>query len=234
MSIRKRVILSIIGLISAFIMMGYSNHNTIPLLERILVPIEMGNSTFYYAMLIPVVVIYFSFKNIIIALNLEDRNLRMRAFILTILCIVGYSSMLGRSEKVYRSYANDLNAIYYHRGDANRLGLNGGEEVITVNGTIRLENLGDESQDFYIKLQVPAHFTEVMEESELMAIDQRTGESEKFSIDGKTEVVLRPYFIGTTAGEVRERSGGWGRSTRQFNFVIYNEAEEISFTEKYE
>lgn len=111
----KKLIISYIGLILMFVLMGNSNNNPSSYMERIFKPITFGDSTFYYSTIIVMVVIYYCLKGI----NSEKENYFINSpfsrFIVTIILISGFIWLGGYSTKFYKSFSNNLNSIYMNR-----------------------------------------------------------------------------------------------------------------------
>lgn len=151
----KKLIISYIGLILMFILMGNSNNNPSSYMERIFKPVTFGDGTFYYSTIIVMVVIYYCLKGI----NSEKENYFINSpfsrFIVTIILISGFIWLGGYSTKFYKSFSNNLNSIYMNR-DKTHVKFDYEKNKLSLNGKISILNCSDEIQEFRIKIKSPS------------------------------------------------------------------------------
>ena len=99
------------------LLMGNSNNNPSVYIERIFKPINFGNGTLYYAVIIVMVITYYCLKGI----NEEKKNYFINSFfsrfIATIILINGFVWLGGYGAKFYKSFSHNLNSIYVNRDE---------------------------------------------------------------------------------------------------------------------
>lgn len=151
----KKLIISYIGLILMFILMGNSNNNPSSYMERIFKPVTFGDGTFYYSTIIVMVVIYYCLKGI----NSEKENYFINSsfsrFIVTIILINVFWGLGGYSTQFYKSFSNSLNSIYMNR-DKTHVKFDYEKNKLSLNGKISILNCSDEIQEFRIKIKSPS------------------------------------------------------------------------------
>ena len=143
-------------LILMFILMGNSNNNPSPYIERIFKPINFDNGTFYYSTIIVMIVVYYCLKLI----NNEKENNFINSFlsriIVAVIFISGSVWLNTYCTKFYKSFSHNLNSIYMNR-DETSVAFDVEEKKLSLNGKISIFNCSNEVQEFSIKIKSPSY-----------------------------------------------------------------------------
>ena len=213
----KKLIISYIGLILMFILMGNSNNNPSPYMERIFKPITFGDSTFYYYVIIVMVVIYYCLKGI----NSEKENYFINSpfsrFIVTIILISGFIWLGGYGTKFYKSFSHNLNSIYMNR-DGTYVEFDYEKNKLSLNGKISILNCSDEIQEFRIKIKSPSLVKKHTNEDYIVLKDKV-----KIYPEEKRNLHINEEF------DYKLKKEDLGYSGQAFEYKIFNDENEVVF-----
>lgn len=221
-------ILSIMLVLVAVILLFNTNNNPSPLIERILKPINIGSGTLYYSGVFPVIFIYYGLKG----MNkfgsykrLQTRRSRIIVVIIILLCSNGLNIKVV---KIVKGMYKDLNAIYYERKySSNHLEFkeyNYNEEIF--NCKITLENCSRETQEFFVKLQVPEFLKDSIVQEELTAKSEDLKSNRKFVLHNKERLQINAVFLA----ELIEKGNKLNGSSTEFEIELVNDKGETKFT----
>jgi len=209
------VILIFIGM---FLLTNTNNNQNI-IIQRIFRPIHIGTGTLYYATLIPVLLIFFSLKQIYKQKNYTFLNTRFSRFI--ILVVLLYSiPMLSQSGLIlYKGFSGDLNSIYCYRNNMN-LSVKTIEDRPQAIVKLDLENCSSKRQEFYVKVNLPSYVKAVKESA---LVNTKTA----YVLNAKERRQLEITIIESSINN----GNSWFSSTSDFEFSLYNDLQEVKFTQ---
>ena len=213
----KKLIICYVGLILMFILVGNSNNNPSTYIERIFKPITVDSGTFYYSLIIVMVIIYYCLKGI----NDEKENYFMSSFfsrfIVTIILINAFVWLGGYSTKFYKSFYNNLNSIYMNR-DETSVEVNIEENKLSLNGKISILNCSNEVQEFSIKIKSPSLIKNNINEDYILL-------KTKVKIYPKEE---RNLYINEEF-DYNIKDQGVNGSCQAFEYILFNDDGEVVF-----
>jgi hypothetical protein len=218
---RRRIIITlslVILIFIGFFMLSNTNNNPNPIIQRIFRPIHFGTGAVFYAVLIPILLIYYSLKGIHKQNNHKFLSTRFRRIIIlmVILYIIPTCSQSGT--KLYKSFYSNLNSIYCYR-DTMKLSLSTTENQRQVVCRLDLENCSSKTEGFSVKVHLPSYF-EVKEHT-------LKNTNTSFTLNAKER-----RQIEITFSEDRVMSGSFAFSdTKDFGFSLYNGLQEVKFTQ---
>lgn len=194
-----------------------TNNNPNPIIQRIFKPIHIGEGgTFYYAGLLPLLLIYYSLKEIYKLNNLRLLSTTFRRIVVLLLLLSIIPSFSESGIKLFKSFFNDLNSIYCYRNNMNLSTKTIGDrnQVVCM---MDLENCSSKSREFYVKVDLPSDL-KVLKESTLISRDTllvfNAHEKRRF------EVIFSDSSIN---------SGNVTFKISNFSFLLYNDSEEVKF-----
>jgi len=150
---KQNYIVLSLALILSFILMGNTNNNPNMFVARIFKPLSLGSGTLYYSGIIIIFLIYYILKGFN---NLKESHMTKTSFrriVSTILILYIGQSLWVFPIKVYKSFKNDLKAIYFER-DLSDLTLVRNDEELSLDGYLKLINCGDKEQSFNLKIKL--------------------------------------------------------------------------------
>ena len=213
----KKLIICYIVLILMFILMGNSNNNPSPYIERIFKPITFGDGTFYYSLIIVMVLVYFCLKYI----NSENENYFINSFfsrfIATIILINCFTWLGGYCTKFYKSFSNNLNSIYMNR-DETSVCFDYQENKLSLTGEISLLNCSNEVQEFNITIKSPSLLKDYIKEDYIVL-------KNKVKLYPKEE---RSIYINEEF-DYDIKSENIGYSSQAFEYILFNDEYKVVF-----
>lgn len=228
LSRKIKYILSIMLVLVGVILLFNTNNNPIPLIERVLRPIKIGTATVYYSGIFPIMSIYYGLKGISKFGNyrlLQTGKSRIIVVIMVLICI---NSLNITVIKVAKSMYKNLNAIYYERkyldNNLEFKEYNYGEEIF--NCKITLENCSKETQDFFIKIQIPEFLKDSVVQKELIAKSEDSKDYKRFVLHSKERQEINAAFVADLIDKNNKFSG----SSTEFQIELVNDKGEIKFT----
>jgi len=99
---------------------------------------------------------------------------------------------------------------------------------ISINCRFELENCSKEAQEFYIKVLVPETFKKHIVEEEFIFGEDEINKGKKFIMSGKEKKNFQINFTGDRE-DISDSNSCFTFSAREFEFVLYNDDEEIKF-----
>ena len=212
------IILIIIGLL----LLSNTNNNPNVIIQRIFLPIHIGSGRIYYATIIPILLIYYSFKGLYKQNNYTLLNTRTKRIIILVLILSILPSCTQDGLKVYKSFYNDLNSIYCYRNNMN-LSVETKENKQRVFCNLELQNCSSKKKEFYVKVSIPRYFDEIKVPAIAnadTAIILNPHERRNFEITLAESDVNSIKFTSVTSGSIKN-----------FEFSLYNVIQEVKFTQ---
>lgn len=201
-----------------FILMGNSNNNPSPYMERIFKPITFGNGIFYYYVIIVMVVIYYCLKGI----NSEKENYFINSplfrFIVTIILMNVFIGLGGYGAKIYKSFSHNLNSIYMNR-DETYVEFEYEKNKLSLNGKISILNCSNEVQEFGIKIKSPSLVKKFINKDYIVL-------KNKVKIYPKEK---RNLHINEDFDYKLKKGEDLGYSSEAFEYIIFNNDNEVVF-----
>lgn len=201
-----------------FVLMGNSNNNPSPYMERIFKPINLREGIFYYSLIIVVVVIYYCLKGI----NSEKENYFINSplfrFIVTIILINVFIDLGGYGTKFYKSFSHNLNSIYMNR-DETYVEFDYEKNKLSLNGKISILNCSDEVQEFRIKIKSPSLVKKFINKDYIVL-------KNKVKIYPKEK---RNLHINEDFDYKLKKGEDLGYSGEAFEYIIFNDENEVVF-----
>ncbi|MDP5272843.1 hypothetical protein [Chengkuizengella axinellae] len=209
----------------SILLMGNTNNHPTPFHERIFPPIHTSDSsTFYYSGIMLLVLMYYGYKGLL-SVKKDRTNIGLKAIIFTILTPLLMSNLWEDGIKLYKSYFDNLNAVYsYHEEKSISYRTEGSEAII--NGKIHLENLSDIQQEFFIKITFSSYWGDNVEEKELFALEEDLNSRKSFILYANENKMIEFVLDGTSINPNSQGSG----FTNVFDYVLIQGSEEVSFT----
>ena len=200
-----------------FLLVGNSNNNPSTYIERIFKPINFSSGTFYYALIIVMVIIYYCLKGI----NNEKKNYFINSslsrFIATIILINIFVWLGGYTTKFYKSFSHNLNSIYMNR-DETSVEFDIEENKLSLNGKIEILNCSNKVQEFSIKIKSPSLIKNYIDKDYIVLKD-------KVKIYPKEE---RNLYIDEEF-DYNTKIQGVGYSSQAFEYILFNDDEDVIF-----
>ena len=207
-----------------------TNSNPTALIERIFKPINLNGGTFHYAGIISIMLIYYGLKEIYKYKEYRYLGTGNKRIVWTIIVLLVISKSSSYVIKAVKSLSKDLNAIYYYRESSNNelnfIQRENGK--ISINCRFELENCSKEAQEFYIKVLVPETFKKHIVEEEFIFGEDEINKGKKFIMSGKEKKNFQINFTGDRE-DISDSNSCFTFSAREFEFVLYNDDEEIKF-----
>lgn len=216
----KKGILSCLGIITLFILMGNSNNVPETFVERIFAPIRGDSWRFSYAGLIVIVGLYYCLKNF----NEIKENFLIstsfRRIIITIVLMNIFSAAWVHCIQIYKGFSNDLNAIYLDR-EKTSVELHGDKDKLIVYGTMHIVNCSNNVQKFQIKVKAPFLVKEDISKDYITLTNEFTVPQNKEETLNVNDVIKF------------DKEGQYsGYSSKAFEYILFNEKGESLFKGK--
>lgn len=212
----------ILFILAGLYLLTNTNNNPNAIVQRIFRPINVGTGTIYYAVLIPLLIIYYSIKELYKHNNFAFLNTGLRRFVILVLIVSTLPASCSEfGVKLYKSYYNDLNAVYCYRNNID-LHIETIENKPQLVCKLDLENCSTKSVDFYVKVRFPSYLRDV---------------KEKTLVNTNHLIVLgpkerRPFEITFLESSVNSGSLTF-TSNKGFEFTLYNTLQEVKFIKEY-
>jgi hypothetical protein len=218
---RKKIIVLVIFIFIGLCLLTNTNNNPNAIVQRIFRPIHIGSGTIYYAAIFPLLLIYYSIKQIYQNTNNAFLNTMLKRIIIMFLLLSIFPAFLQSGVKLYKSFDNNLNAIYCYRENMNlfiKTSENNKHELVCK---LDLENCSSESKEFHVKVIFPDFFHEKKEPTALMNADTLTLHANErrqfeFTLDESSVKSGNVSFAGI----------------KDFEFALLNDKQELTFTRK--
>ena len=215
----KRMLSFAILIFIGLYLLTNTNNNPNAIIQRIFRPIHIGTGTVYYAGLFPILLIYYSLKEIFKISDYRFLNTTFRRIIILILLLSILPSFSQSGLKFYKSFYNDLNSIYCYRNSMN-LSVKTIENRQQVVCKLELENCSSKSEEFYVKVNLPSYLKEV-KESTLINKDTL------FVLNANERRQFEIIFIESSVNNGSFNFSG----ISSFEFSLYNDLHEVKFTQ---
>ncbi|NBI29698.1 hypothetical protein [Chengkuizengella marina] len=221
---RYKVAYYIFLVLLGIILMGNTNNNSTPFSERIFPPIHTGETaTFHYSGFIILFSLYYGFKGLL-SLKKQMTNIRIKAIILAVLTLLIMTDLWEYGIKSYKSSYHNLNAIYSYN-EKNSISYRSEEKRAYITGTIHLENLSNEKQEFFIKITLPLSLNDTIDNKELFALEEDLESKKSFTLHPKQEKVIE--FVLNES--LLDKNSHAYRFTNLFEYTLIHGREEVSF-----
>lgn len=213
----KKLTICYIILILMFILMGNSNNNPSPYIERIFKPINFADGTLYYSTIIVMIVVYYCLKLI----NNEKENNFINSFfsrmIVSVILISGAVWLGTYCTKFYKSFSHNLSSIYMNR-DETSVDFDVEENKLSLNGKISILNCSNEVQEFSIKIKSPSFMKKYIDKDYVVL-------KNKVKIYPREE---RNLYINEDF-DFDIKDNGVGYSIQAFEYIFFDDNEDIVF-----
>lgn len=229
LSKRNRYTLSILLIISAVILMFNTNNDPTPLINRIFKPTDFMGGTFYYGGILCIILIIVGLSGIQSKIFKKDAS-KIIALILILQLTIPLNNF---SIKLIKSMSSDLNSIYYNRNEPNTLKIQVGDGGEFIRHTLELENCSNIPQQFYLKIIMPDYYEELIVEKELVAKELDLKSDKIFVLQGKEKKKIEAVFSGDINDNIIEKPGSASYITKDIEFVLINDKEEVRFISRY-
>ncbi|NDI33938.1 hypothetical protein [Chengkuizengella sediminis] len=220
---RYKIVYYIFLVLLSIVLMGNTNNNSTPFSERMFPPIHTEFTTFHYSGFIILFLMYYGFKGLL-SLKKHITNIRIKAIILAVLIPLLMTQLWEDGIKIYKSSYHNLNAIYSYY-EENSISYRSEDNGAYITGTIHLENLSDEKQDFFIKITLPSYWDDSIVDKELFALEEDLESKKSFTLYPKQEKVIEFVLNGSLLIENTSVSG----STHLFEYTLIHGKEEVNF-----
>lgn len=209
------IILVFIGLL----LLTNTNNNPNAIVQRIFRPIHIGSGRIYYAAIIPLLLIYYSFKGLYKQNNYTLLNTRIKRIIILML-ILSILPMCTKSGLIiYKSFYSDLNSIYCYRNNMN-LSVETKENKRRVICNLELQNCSSKKMEFYVKVNMPRYFEEIK-------VSTIANSDNAIILDPHERRNLEITLVESDVNNTSFTSS----SIKDFEFSLYNDAQEVKFTQ---
>jgi hypothetical protein len=226
---RIKQAVSFIFIIFGMILVWYTNNNPITFGERIFRPIKLGFGTFYYAAIIPVLLLYYGLKGINLYVKNSVFRTTMQRIITIIILLMLSTQLCNYGIKISKKMSTGLNSIYYYRVNSNNLMFGQSKNNKTeITCSIELENCSKNSQEFYIELLIPRSFQEYFTDEKLLAKEDNQITNKKIILKSKERKVVSAMFLANP----RNNSSGVSGNSNYFEFLLLNSKEKVKFSER--
>ncbi len=218
---KERIILSVVLIFISLCLLTNTNNNPNPIIQRIFRPIHFGQGgTIYYAAAFPLLVIYFSIRQIYQRKNYSFINTMLKRIIVMFLLLSILPTFSQAGIKLYKSFNKDLNSIYCYRENMN-LSSKTSENKPELVCKLDLENCSADSKEFYVKAKFPS-FLKEMKESTLINTDSI------ISLQAHERRQIEITFDESTIKDKKFSFVFTGIS--HFEFTLLNDKQEVKFT----
>lgn len=216
---KKTIIFMILILIGLFCLAN-SNNNPNAFIQRIFRPIHIGSATFYYAGLFPLLLIYYSLKNIYEEKEYKFLSTTFKRILVMILLLSILPTCTQSSVKLCKSFYKDLNSIYCYR-DNMKLSVSTTKENRELVCKLDLENCSNKSEEFNVKVKLPS-FLKGINESTI------TNKEDLFILHANER---RQFEIILNESSVKSGSV-YFTDNNDFEFILFNNLHEVKFSRK--
>lgn len=220
LSKKAKGVLSVILILIGIGLLGNTNNNPIAFIQRIFKPLTLGQVTFYYSGIFPILLIYYGVKWMNEFREHRLLNTGAKRIIATIIVLLFSSQLITYGIKISKSMAADLNTIYYNRDNTNNTITIKLDNISSENITcaVELENCSEKEQEFYIKVLIPENYKDFVLQKELLS-------NEKFILHAKEKRVIYAEF----SGDIKNPQNNTSCSTNDFEFFLINDKSEVKF-----
>jgi len=221
------IMLTLVGIIGHI----NTNSNPVPIVERIFKPIHRGSGTFYYAGLMLLIVYYIGFNKILKSFGKELKTQGEKTLLL--IAVIFSISLINKSfifiERTYKTFQDDVGAIYVHKDNLNINFKGIDHEKIEGNAALVFENMSNKDIQTHVKIRIPDRLKNRVVEDQVI-LKNNIGELETFTIPKKSkERVNINFYIHSKS------SANFGQThSNDFDFILFDKDREIEFKRRYE
>ncbi|EHI99960.1 hypothetical protein CDLVIII_3398 [Clostridium sp. DL-VIII] len=216
----KKGILSCLGIIILFILMGNSNNVPESFVERIFAPIRGDSWRFSYAGFIIIVGLYYCLKSFNEIRENFLISTSFRRIIITIVLMNIFSAVWVHCIQIYKGFSNDLNSIYLDRENTS-VEFYGDKDKLIVKGLMHIVNCSNNAQKFQIKVKAPFLVKEDISKEYITLTNEFTVPQNKEKTLNVNEVI-----------KFDKESQYSGYSSKAFEYILFNEKGESLFKGK--
>ena len=235
-NLSKRAVVCLLALFMIMILMCNTNNHPDHFLIRIFPPYEEGNSKFFYANLIVIIIIPFILFDLHKGTQWTFLDSVPKRLFWTIIFIAACTKVSEVSVQVYKSFQGDLDAIYL---DREQMGIEYHCHMLEENGKnynvydgqayITLKNCSRKTkQNFKIKLVLKGFY----EEERDTILENAVNTEQIFSLEpGETwRIPIKFSNVKEKLGEDEVGMNGSGKRRIQ-EAILYNDEQSVYFVE---
>lgn len=227
------------GILLIFVLLCNTNNNPTSFLMRILPPITIARSRFYYGNLLLLIAIYFLIKTLYKVNEWSFLNHGGKRFLCWILVVAFIGIGCEGMVKIYKSFQTGLKAVYlerekmnftvkYHTENEN----NKPYIVYETSGYITLENCSNApTEPFRVRL---IDMSQDEGSDFQLYMDEYHNKDEEYILSPKQKIKIDFDNVGkreyTSKDDAQE---GYIFSGNKFEVVLYNDTEQVVFDAKY-
>lgn len=145
------------------LLLADTNQNPISFIERVLKPIHIEGSVFYYANFLVLIAAYYILKKLFDLIPIDWFNNIWRRLLALAFVIILLTNFQEGMMKSFKSMQSGVDSIYLYRDEMN-IDVQTKEEkealVVTITGNVSLENLSNTPREFQMKVSVLSDFYE--------------------------------------------------------------------------
>lgn len=217
LSKKQKVIISSIGLLIVFILMGNSNNIPETYADRVFKPISRENATFYYSGIMLMIITVFCLTLLNKVKETKLLKTGVRRVVVTFILIGIFPTMWGGCNIFFKGFSKDLNSIYLYR-DRTNVSIYGDENGVSAFGQVYIKNCSNETQKFYLKIKVPSIASEdINEEYFTVKHEFRLPPKEERRISINEELTLH------------RQDDLFGYNATVYEYVLFNDNEQVVF-----
>ena len=213
---RKAICYCILAI--TFILMCNTNNNPEAFIVRIIKPIKTQNGIYYLGGVVTLLTTYYTLKYINLIQEKKLIKTRLRRVIVTIILGNIVSIVAIYPTQFLKGVSKDLNSIYLYR-DNSSVVFQGDKTCEKINGLIKVKNCGNNLQEFYIKVKVPASVKSKLGK-EYVDIES------KYSLKPNEVKEINIYQQLSSADKINNINS---YSDNAFEYILYNENDEVIF-----
>lgn len=218
----------LLGLIPLFLL-GNSNNNPHPFVNRIFYAISENALVNYVAIIVTGLLIIFTYG---VMLNLEQPETRetIAKSIFVAFVIITLSGPLAEvGIRFYKSFSPGLNSIYTYRDDSKIYFSEAGDDQIQGIAKVKLKNTSRHQREFFMRIEIPEdYFTGNLTEREFLITDAN-GEKISYKLSGRESNILEAPFIAPV-----KNTDYVSGSLFDFLVILFTDEEEIVFEPLFE
>ena len=215
-----------------FLMLGNTNNNADPFIQRMLRPLEINSVTIYYALFIPICILYYSLRYLSKISDYWLINTVFQRVITVFILISLFSSTWELGIKMYKSTLTGLDSIYLDY-NSTAATFEFDQEKLDWSNEATFTNCGDDVVTFQVKLKVVDEYDadDILNEFVNTQGELEFNQIIEIQPNSDYNLVFEETFlreIKQSHDEMVPYSGNGSRS-HSLSYVLHNDTEEIQF-----
>jgi hypothetical protein len=220
----------IVFIIFGLLILGNTNNNPDTFIQRIFKPIRFGDGVaIFYAALIPMIIICKGLKGIYDHRKIQMLDTRTKRIITMIVLLIIFSNCWDYGLKAYKGLAGGLNSIYCDRDNIWLHAEEINENQVRLTTIINLENCGFKDQEFYMKIKIPREWKDYIDEEEIIFMEIHRSTNDKIYMNKRERTGVRVEAMATCRNSTYNKNSYSTRTIGNFDFILFNEDEEVMF-----